>query len=80
MLHVVEVSGSLAAALGLFLIVPPAGKSLSNPFSNCPDLSLKHPELDDDLDDLENDLRRLRPLSSVPPELFSLTATLMLFN
>merc|ERR1719443_992476 len=79
--QVVEVRGSLAAALGLFLMVPPAGKSLSNPSSNTADpLSLRHPLLEDDLEDLENDLRKFSPLSSVPtgvcPELESLSLLL----
>ena len=64
--QVVLVRGRRAAALGLFLMVPPAGESLSKPSSGPPGLSLRHPELLEDLEDRENDLRRLRPRSRVP--------------
>lgn len=64
--QVVLVSGSLAVAVGLFFIVPPTGKSLSNPSSKPLDLSLKHPLLEEERDDLENDRLRLKPRSRVP--------------
>ena len=65
--QVVVVSGSLAAVVGLFLMVPPAGKSLSKPSSKPADpaRSLRQPLLELDLEDREKDLRRLT-LSRVP--------------
>lgn len=60
------VNGRRAVAVGLFFIVPPTGKSLSNPNSKPLDLSLKHPLLEDERDDLENDRLRLNPRSNVP--------------
>jgi len=62
--QVVLVRGNLAVAVGLFLIVPPAGKSVSKP--PCPPLSLRHPELEEDLDEREKERRRLKLRSSVP--------------
>merc|ERR1719219_293855 len=76
--QVVLVGGSLAAVVGLFLIVPPAGKSLSKPSSKPaePPRSLRQPLLELDLEEREKDLRRLT-LSRVPtgvwPELESLS-------
>jgi len=77
----VLVSGRRAVAVGLFFMVPPTGKSLSNPSSKPLDLSLKHPLLEDERDDLENDRLRLNPLSSVPtgvrPEALSVPTALL---
>merc|ERR1719220_1166312 len=69
--QVVLVRGSLAAVVGLFLIVPPAGKSLSKPSSKPADpaRSLRQPLLELDLEEREKDLRRLTlslSLSRVP--------------
>ena len=63
--QVVLVRGRRGVAAGRFLIVPPKGKSLSNP-SSVPDLSLRHPLLEEDRDEREKDRRSLKLLSNVP--------------
>jgi len=63
---VVVVRGRRAVAVGRFLIVPPAGKSLSKPPPK-PPLSLRHPELEEDLEEREKDRRRLKPGRSRVP-------------
>lgn len=66
MLHVVLVNGSRGVVVGRFLIVPPTGELLSNPCSTPIELSVRHPLLEDEREDLENDLLMGHSLSMVP--------------